>query len=69
MMASVQEELGQPSSPRQGNSHSGEEKVREPAAQKDEKRKRWWNVWKKWEGNDSDWWFASTGIPVSDDLH
>ncbi|KNG46867.1 potassium channel [Stemphylium lycopersici] len=27
-------------------------------------KKRWWNVWKKWEGEDSDWWFASTGIPL-----
>jgi hypothetical protein len=26
--------------------------------------KRWWNVFKKWkEGQESDWWFASTGIP------
>ncbi|KAH7371359.1 potassium channel-like protein [Pyrenochaeta sp. MPI-SDFR-AT-0127] len=28
-------------------------------------RKRWWNVWKRWhEGQESDWWFASTGIPL-----
>lgn len=28
------------------------------------KRKRWWDVWKRWkEGEESDWWFASTGIP------
>lgn len=28
-------------------------------------RKRWWNVFKRWkEGEESDWWFASTGIPL-----
>ena len=28
------------------------------------KVKRFKNAWKKWEeGQDSDWWFASTGIP------
>jgi hypothetical protein len=27
-------------------------------------KKRWWNVFKRWkEGQESDWWFASTGIP------
>jgi len=28
------------------------------------RKKRWWNIWKKWEGEESDWWFASTGIPL-----
>lgn len=29
------------------------------------KRKRWWNIWKKWEEEEeADWWFASTGIPL-----
>jgi potassium channel subfamily K len=28
------------------------------------RKKRWWNVFKRWkEGEESDWWFASTGIP------
>ena len=28
------------------------------------KTKRWWGIWKRWkEGEESDWWFASTGIP------
>lgn len=27
-------------------------------------KKKWWDVWGKWkEGQESDWWFASTGIP------
>jgi potassium channel subfamily K len=30
------------------------------------KNKRWWNVFKKWkDGEESDWWFASTGIPLT----
>ena len=28
------------------------------------KKRRWWNLWKKWEGEEADWWFASTGIPL-----
>ncbi|KAH9870971.1 hypothetical protein J1614_006545 [Plenodomus biglobosus] len=29
------------------------------------KAKRWWHVWQRWkEGEESDWWFASTGIPL-----
>jgi potassium channel subfamily K len=29
------------------------------------KKKRWWDVWKRWkEGEESNWWFASTGIPL-----
>ena len=31
---------------------------------KESRKKRWWNIWKKWEGEESDWWFASTGIPL-----
>lgn len=27
-------------------------------------KKRWWNIWKKWEKEEADWWFASTGIPL-----
>jgi potassium channel subfamily K len=28
------------------------------------KRKRWFKVFKRWKhGQESDWWFASTGIP------
>ena len=28
------------------------------------KRKRWLGIWKRWkEGEESDWWIASTGIP------
>lgn len=29
------------------------------------REKRWWDVWKRWEeGEESNWWFASTGIPL-----
>ncbi|KAF2849470.1 potassium channel-like protein [Plenodomus tracheiphilus IPT5] len=29
------------------------------------KKKRWWDVWERWkEGEETDWWFASTGIPL-----
>jgi potassium channel subfamily K len=29
------------------------------------KKKRWWKVFKRWkDGEESDWWFASTGIPL-----
>ncbi|KAF1913058.1 potassium channel-like protein [Ampelomyces quisqualis] len=29
------------------------------------RKKRWWNVFNRWkEGQESDWWFASTGIPL-----
>ncbi|KAE8847861.1 hypothetical protein PTNB85_01704 [Pyrenophora teres f. teres] len=31
---------------------------------KENSKKRRWNTWKKWEGEESDWWFASTGIPL-----
>lgn len=27
-------------------------------------KKRWWNIWKKYEKDEVDWWFASTGIPL-----
>ncbi|EOA86203.1 uncharacterized protein SETTUDRAFT_161419 [Exserohilum turcica Et28A] len=30
----------------------------------EKQNKKWWNLWKKWEGEDTDWWFASTGIPL-----
>ncbi|KAJ5063034.1 potassium channel-like protein [Bipolaris maydis] len=28
------------------------------------KRKRWWKILRKWEEEEADWWFASTGIPL-----
>jgi len=31
---------------------------------KRKKGKRWWNMFSRWkDGEESDWWFASTGIP------
>ncbi|KAG9195290.1 hypothetical protein G6011_00411 [Alternaria panax] len=64
-MAHEHEESEQANSSRHENLRLGEEKTREPLRQKDsQKSKRWWNVWRKWEGEDSDWWFASTGIPL-----
>jgi potassium channel subfamily K len=28
------------------------------------REKIWWNMFKRWkDGEESDWWFASTGIP------
>jgi len=69
MMAREHEEPGQPSTSEQYNAQEEEDQRKEQLTRKDRKRKRWWNVWKKWEGQDSDWWFASTGIPVSDDSH
>lgn len=69
MMAREHEEPGQPSTSEQYNAQGEEEQRKEQLTRKDNKKKRWWNVWKKWEGQDSDWWFASTGIPVSDDSH
>ena len=64
MMAHEQEEPEQANDLRQHTSRSEKEKRKEHKSLKDSNRKRWWNVWKKWEGQDSDWWFASTGIPL-----
>jgi potassium channel subfamily K len=69
MTAHEHKEPEQPNGSRHGNTKEEEEKRRQLLTQKDSKRKRWWNVWKKWEGQESDWWFASTGIPVSHDLY
>ena len=69
MMAREHEEPGQLSTSEQYNAQEEEDQRKEQLTRKDRKRKRWWNVWKKWEGQDSDWWFASTGIPVSDGSH
>lgn len=67
MMANEHQESGQPSNSQLGDTQTEEVKRKEHLTQKYSKKKRWWNVWKKWEGQDSDWWFASTGIPVSND--
>jgi potassium channel subfamily K len=71
MTAHAHKEPEQPNGSQHGKSkgEEEEEKRRQSLTQKDSKRKRWWNVWKKWEGQESDWWFASTGIPVSHDLY
>ncbi|KAI4610278.1 uncharacterized protein J4E87_010831 [Alternaria ethzedia] len=64
MMAHEHEEPGQPSTSEQNNAHEEEDQRKEQLIQQGSGEKRWWNVWKKWEGQDSDWWFASTGIPL-----
>ena len=64
MMAREHEEPGRPSTSEQCNAQEEEEQRKEHLPREDSKRKRWWNIWKKWEGQDSDWWFASTGIPL-----
>ena len=28
------------------------------------RKRRWWNILKKWEKDEADWWFASTAIPL-----
>ena len=28
------------------------------------RKRRWWNIWKEWEKDEADWWFASTAIPL-----
>jgi potassium channel subfamily K len=41
------------------------EKSGEGVKKKKNQSKRWWGVWKRWkDGEESDWWFASTGIPL-----
>jgi|TARA_R110002003_G_scaffold296_5_gene18645 uncharacterized protein YifE (UPF0438 family) len=44
--------------------HSALDRTRSKFAASIRAEKRWWNVFKKAkEGDGSDWWFASTGIP------
>jgi potassium channel subfamily K len=51
--------------PEQPNgSQQEEEKPRAHLKKQEIKSRGWWNVWKRWkDGEESDWWFASTGIP------
>ncbi|KAI4649229.1 hypothetical protein J4E93_003543 [Alternaria ventricosa] len=63
-MAREHEEPGQPSTSERYDAQDEEEQRKEQLTRKDSKKERWCNVWKKWEGQDSDWWFASTGIPL-----
>ncbi|USP75620.1 hypothetical protein yc1106_02894 [Curvularia clavata] len=47
----------------QHTNETGREPPSNPATEESAK-KRWWNIWKKWEKDEVDWWFASTGIPL-----
>jgi potassium channel subfamily K len=41
------------------------EKSRKDLKEKEGQSKRSYNIWKRWkDGEESDWWFASTGIPL-----
>jgi potassium channel subfamily K len=49
--------------PRTGDFNHETSSVKHSLSQK--KKQRWWNVFKRWkDGSESDWWFASTGIPL-----
>jgi potassium channel subfamily K len=47
-----------------GSQQQTEAKVSATPSNEENTKKRWWNMWKKWEGEETDWWFASTGIPL-----
>jgi potassium channel subfamily K len=51
------EEPEQPNGSQQEN-----EKSREALTKQESHSNRWWKRWK--DGEQSDWWFASTGIPL-----
>lgn len=64
----MQQENGeskQPTDFQQGKqiNQTGPETLSNPVV-KESAKKRWWNIWKKWEKEEADWWFASTGIPL-----
>jgi potassium channel subfamily K len=59
-MTYTDEEPEQPNGSQQRDGKSGESLKKQQT-----KNKRWWNFWKRWkDGEESDWWFASTGIPL-----
>ncbi|CAA9960382.1 Outward-rectifier potassium channel TOK1 channel YORK [Pyrenophora teres f. maculata] len=63
MMQHEQDDLNQP----HGSKYVTQSEADHPgpsSSAKENSKKRWWNTWKKWEGEESDWWFASTGIPL-----
>ena len=54
------EEPGQPNGSQQDN-----EKPKEDLKKRESQSERLYNIWKRWkDGEESDWWFASTGIPL-----
>lgn len=55
-----------PTASQHGQEHAQTETRGSRALKNEEEKqnKKWWNLWKKWEGEDTDWWFASTGIPL-----
>jgi len=62
----MQHEQGEPDQP-DGSKHGTQVEAGHSRVSfdvKESRKKRWWNIWKKWEGEESDWWFASTGIPL-----
>lgn len=62
----MQREHGEPDQPDRSKQGTQFEAGHSDASsnKKESRKKRWWSIWKKWEGEESDWWFASTGIPL-----
>ena len=59
-MQNEDEKANQPT----GSQQQTETNMTKAPMNKENKRRRWWDMWKKWEEEEADWWFASTGIPL-----